>query len=527
MAKQSLNTIKTWFKTGFKPTQQQFWDTWDSFWHKDEIIPASKIENLDIRFDEKADADALRSHVKDLSAHGLDQKANLLTTNIFSEDNVFVKNIKVAKAKTNTGIDFNLDLNDKVARPGFAGRLTYGIEDGSLSLSTIPPNRERPGEELLYQGIQLMINNAGDMALSGSLTTNEVLLNTNNNFHQVIKPATAVTDNTELFLPASGGTLARTEDIPVLTAGTNINLTGTYPNITINATGGGSGVPVIPVAYEDLKVLYYTETLVPGQEYLITDFQSTFNYAAHTIVPATEWQPARETLYFGSESYSGEIEPLIVTAVSPTEIHSVARSTVYTEDTIIYTMQNLYSGLWASTKGTILRRTDIRNNNTATFDYRVTQYKTNDGEPQQAITMYNNCTIHAMGEYNQLMPVIVKDMRNSKLTTLNGNIIGRMSNSILDMGYSNIVSHNVMIYNCNIKGGAIYLDLNLPEWSTYLTGICAKVYGNNYSVRNEALIKNLANKEGTSNIISGNDGLLYLQNIDSTGITLTPLIELA
>jgi hypothetical protein len=47
MAKQTLNTIKNWFKTGLKPTQAQFWDTWDSFWHKDEMIPSAKITNLD------------------------------------------------------------------------------------------------------------------------------------------------------------------------------------------------------------------------------------------------------------------------------------------------------------------------------------------------------------------------------------------------------------------------------------------------------------------------------------------------
>jgi len=47
MAKQSLNTIKNWFKTGLKPSQTQFWDVWDSFWHKDQAIPAESIEGLD------------------------------------------------------------------------------------------------------------------------------------------------------------------------------------------------------------------------------------------------------------------------------------------------------------------------------------------------------------------------------------------------------------------------------------------------------------------------------------------------
>ncbi|HCY81553.1 MAG TPA: hypothetical protein DHV22_08115 [Xanthomarina gelatinilytica] len=46
MAVTALNTIKNWFKTGLKPTQAQFWATWDSFWHKDQNIPQANITNL-------------------------------------------------------------------------------------------------------------------------------------------------------------------------------------------------------------------------------------------------------------------------------------------------------------------------------------------------------------------------------------------------------------------------------------------------------------------------------------------------
>ena len=38
--------IKSWFKTGSKPTQEQFREWIDSFWHKDEMIPISKIEGI-------------------------------------------------------------------------------------------------------------------------------------------------------------------------------------------------------------------------------------------------------------------------------------------------------------------------------------------------------------------------------------------------------------------------------------------------------------------------------------------------
>jgi len=41
-----LATIKSWFETGDYPTQEEFWDTWDSFWHKNEKIPGTSIEGL-------------------------------------------------------------------------------------------------------------------------------------------------------------------------------------------------------------------------------------------------------------------------------------------------------------------------------------------------------------------------------------------------------------------------------------------------------------------------------------------------
>ena len=55
MAKVNLNTIKNWFKTGLKPTQEQFFSTWDSFWHKDDEIPAANIADLDTYLAEKVD----------------------------------------------------------------------------------------------------------------------------------------------------------------------------------------------------------------------------------------------------------------------------------------------------------------------------------------------------------------------------------------------------------------------------------------------------------------------------------------
>lgn len=65
MAKVSLATIKNWFKTGLKPTQAQFWDTWDSFRHKDDAVPAAEVGGLDTLLAGKAES----THLADPNAH--------------------------------------------------------------------------------------------------------------------------------------------------------------------------------------------------------------------------------------------------------------------------------------------------------------------------------------------------------------------------------------------------------------------------------------------------------------------------
>jgi hypothetical protein len=69
MALQTLNTIKQWFKTGLKPSQAQFWDTWDSFRHKYEKIPVKDIDELDTILNTKADKSQLQDHKTDIDAH--------------------------------------------------------------------------------------------------------------------------------------------------------------------------------------------------------------------------------------------------------------------------------------------------------------------------------------------------------------------------------------------------------------------------------------------------------------------------
>lgn len=55
MAKQPINTIKNWFKTGLKPTQQQFWDWLDSYRHKDDKVASADVDGLQDLLDAKVD----------------------------------------------------------------------------------------------------------------------------------------------------------------------------------------------------------------------------------------------------------------------------------------------------------------------------------------------------------------------------------------------------------------------------------------------------------------------------------------
>jgi len=69
MAVTALNTIKNWFRTGLIPTQQQFWDTWDSFRHKSEKIPVAEVTGIDDLLLSKLETATFESHLTDPDAH--------------------------------------------------------------------------------------------------------------------------------------------------------------------------------------------------------------------------------------------------------------------------------------------------------------------------------------------------------------------------------------------------------------------------------------------------------------------------
>lgn len=53
MAVRSIAQLKTWFKRGLYPTAAQFADWMDSYWHKEEQIPISSVDNLSTQLNGK------------------------------------------------------------------------------------------------------------------------------------------------------------------------------------------------------------------------------------------------------------------------------------------------------------------------------------------------------------------------------------------------------------------------------------------------------------------------------------------
>lgn len=89
MALTSLNMIKDWFKTNLIPTQQQFYDMFDSFRHKSDKVAATDVDGLDNLLAAKASAEVLTTHTTAGNAHAtlFGLKVDKVTGKVLSDQN--------------------------------------------------------------------------------------------------------------------------------------------------------------------------------------------------------------------------------------------------------------------------------------------------------------------------------------------------------------------------------------------------------------------------------------------------------
>jgi len=88
--------IKSYFETGDKPKQQEYWDTWDSYWHKDEILPQERIEQLQQTLSKKTDVVQFEEHLSDTDAHGT--QVRTVALQVYKDDDSASDEELVAKA---------------------------------------------------------------------------------------------------------------------------------------------------------------------------------------------------------------------------------------------------------------------------------------------------------------------------------------------------------------------------------------------------------------------------------------------
>lgn len=80
MAITDKNTIKKWFRNFLKPTQEQFWNWMDSYWHKEEKIPQDTIEGWDEFIQSLPAQGTLQNYLlKDASNLSNDEKTDFTT----------------------------------------------------------------------------------------------------------------------------------------------------------------------------------------------------------------------------------------------------------------------------------------------------------------------------------------------------------------------------------------------------------------------------------------------------------------
>ena len=113
----------------------------------------------------------------------------------------------------------------------------------------------------------------------------------------------------------------------------------------------------ISLTYSELYALKQANNLVPGQSYLITDYQTV-----HTIPNTTDVN-------------TGQIEPLLVMALTNNKLSAECYSTLFPQDIIYYDIENNQAMVPGCTKGLIYRRIDTLQKNDIPFDYRNVKFR--------------------------------------------------------------------------------------------------------------------------------------------------------
>jgi len=160
-----------------------------------------------------------------------------------------------------------------------------------------------------------------------------------------------------------------------------------FAEVNLGFNGGGTPQPITPlpatsVKYYELVSLISDSKLVPNTNYLISDYATIYD------------QPDYDADGFPKESVAtlqGETEPLIVYAISVSQISNVAVSTVYPNDTIFYDWNFQFTEFMSQpARGRITKRIDNELNINTGYDFRAVVYKRYQDEFTGLYTVIND-----------------------------------------------------------------------------------------------------------------------------------------
>ena len=168
---------------------------------------------------------------------------------------------------------------------------------------------------------------------------------------------------------------------------------GTSGSAGTSGTSGTSVGSVKEITYEGLTDLIDANLLSVGNKYLITDYQTV-----HEIPNSGTWDEQGQIMSSNAIN-TGQVEPLLVTALTTNRLMNECYSTLFPQDIIYYDIQNNQTMVQGCTKGYIYRRIDTLKQNDIGFDYRNVKFR----RYQMNVT-----TEHATGNTNYTKGAVVK-----------------------------------------------------------------------------------------------------------------------
>ena len=430
------NTLKSYFLTGKKPTQGQFAELIDSFFHKGEKINISNIENLSVLLGKKVerddvpyliDLDGKQDCISDMlqttdkSIVGAINELEARKVNLYQERTIIIapryqEYAKIFSIKSGSFV-LDFEINE------YPSSYYYGYWDKSY---TTKKYNDRLMISAGRNGNNACTFRTKDFAYNLYADPEngytDVYIKTDSNAAKMIslRLSFATNDAKDIVY----------YEYPVYMKWDDIS----GNSAMVDTLGDMNGA--IEVTYSELKELFEMGRLQPGAFYLITDFRTIYK------------QPVS-----GIEK-SGEEEPLIVQAVSNSKLSVTAKSVIHPADVIHYELTPDCDWNTGNSKGQITYRKCTINNNECHYDFRAVTFLRWYVDFRE-VEEWDSNNVY----YNQ-----------NKLVKYNGNIYicvqGNLSSGNYDdQGYIEGRCWNVFYENVHYLDGSMQND-DKPFWKT-------------------------------------------------------------